>query len=53
MKYINYRNNMIIQKFGGTSVGTAVFTATDAAAARTAIDTFSTTESLSLMVALG
>ena len=38
---------------GGTSVGTAVFTATDAAAARTAIDTFSTTESLSLMVALG
>ena len=38
---------------GGTSVGTAVFTATDAAAARTAIDTFSTQESLSLMVALG
>ena len=38
---------------GGTSVGTAVFTATDAAAARTAIDTFSTQTSLSLMVALG
>jgi len=38
---------------GGTSTGIAVFTATDPAAARTAIDTFSTTESLSLMVALG
>ena len=37
---------------GGTSVGIAVFTATDAAAARTAIDTFSTQSSLSLMVAL-
>ena len=37
---------------GGTSVGIAVFTAADAAAARTAIDTFSTQSSLSLMVAL-
>lgn len=37
---------------GGTSTGIAVFTATDAAAARTAIDTFSTTESLSYIVAL-
>jgi hypothetical protein len=38
---------------GGTSVGISVFTAADSAAARTAIDTFSTQESLSLMVALG
>jgi hypothetical protein len=38
---------------GGTSVGTAVFTAANSAAARTAIDTFSTQESLSLIVALG
>jgi hypothetical protein len=38
---------------GGTAVGTAVFTAANSAAARTAIDTFSTQESLSLMVALG
>ena len=38
---------------GGTSTGIAVFTATDQAAARTAIDTFSTQTSLSLMVALG
>ena len=38
---------------GGTSVGTAVFTAANAAAARTAIDTFSTGQSLALMVALG
>jgi hypothetical protein len=38
---------------GGTSVGTAVFTATNSAAARTAIDTFSTNESLSYIVALG
>ena len=37
---------------GGTSVGTAVFTAANSAAARTAIDTFSTQESLSLIVAL-
>ena len=37
---------------GGTSVGISVFTAADSAAARTAIDTFSTQESLSLMVAL-
>lgn len=37
---------------GGTSVGTSVFTAADSAAARTAIDTFSTQESLSLIVAL-
>ncbi|CAB4131116.1 hypothetical protein UFOVP122_56 [uncultured Caudovirales phage] len=36
---------------GGTSVGTAVFTASDSAAARTAIDTFSTTDSLSYIVA--
>ena len=38
---------------GGTSVGTAVFTAANSAAARTAIDTFSTGQSLALMVALG
>ena len=38
---------------GGTSVGTAVFTAANAAAARTAVDTFSTQESLALMIALG
>jgi hypothetical protein len=38
---------------GGTSVGTSVFTAANSAAARTAIDTFSTQESLSLIVALG
>lgn len=37
---------------GGTSVGTSVFTAANSAAARTAIDTFSTQESLSLIVAL-
>jgi hypothetical protein len=36
---------------GGTSVGTAVFTAANTAAAQTAIDTFSTTDSLSYILA--
>ena len=38
---------------GGTSVGTAVFTAANTSAAQTAIDTFSTQASLSFIVALG
>lgn len=37
---------------GGTSVGIALFTATDAASARTDIDVFSTDETTSLIVAL-
>jgi hypothetical protein len=36
---------------GGTTVGTAVFTAANSAAARTAIDTYSTEETVSLIVA--